>query len=63
MKYSELQNKTSHELQEILKESRIKLGQLRFELANKSLSDFSQIKKIRKNIAQTLTALNKISNI
>ncbi len=57
MKFSEIRNKDMAELQEMLKEARIKLGKLRFELANKSLKDSSQIGKVKKDIAQIMTAL------
>lgn len=59
MKSSELQLKSENELNEMLKELQIKLGKLRFELANKSLKDVSQIKKTKKDIARILTATNK----
>lgn len=61
MKYSELQNKDSQELQVMLKEAKVKLGKLRFEMVNKSLKDSSQIGKTRKEIAQIMTALKTIS--
>ncbi|MEX1064292.1 MAG: 50S ribosomal protein L29 [Candidatus Paceibacterota bacterium] len=61
MKYSELQNKEIGELNEVLKELKVKLGKARFELANKTLKDFSEIQKIKKNVARTLTAI-KSSN-
>ena len=57
MKYSEIQLKGQHELQEMLDELKVKLGKYRFELADKSLKDFSQIKKAKKDIARVLTAL------
>lgn len=59
MKSIELQSKSQNELNEMLNELRIKLGKLRFELANKSLKDFSQIKKTKKDVARILTAINK----
>lgn len=59
MKSTDLQNKDVAELQERLKEARIKLGKFRFELANKALKDFSQIGKVKKEIARLMTALNK----
>lgn len=59
MKYSELQTKSIEELRELLKNAKIKLGQIRFELANKALKDSSQIKKTRKEIAQFMTRINK----
>ena len=57
MPFSELQNKTEHELQELLKQAQIRLGQLRFQLAESKLTDFSQLKKTRREIARLLTAL------
>lgn len=57
MKYSDLQSKSRNELQEMLKELQIKLGKLKFELANKSLKDVSQIKKTKKDVARLATAL------
>lgn len=62
MKFSDLQNKEEKELQEMLKELRIKLGKFRFELANKSLKDYSQIVKTKKDIARIMTAI-KVSVI
>ncbi|MEK7506628.1 MAG: 50S ribosomal protein L29 [Patescibacteria group bacterium] len=63
MKFTDLQNKNIAELQELLKEARIKLGKFRFELANKALKDSSQIGKVKKEIARVMTALNeKVGN-
>ena len=47
MKYSDLQSKDPVELKESLKELKVKLGKFRFELANKTLKDFSQINKTK----------------
>jgi len=58
IKFSELQNKSQQELQEMLKEYRVNLGKLRFELSNKSLKDVSQFKKIKHDIARIITAMN-----
>jgi ribosomal protein L29 len=57
MKFNELQNKDGQELQVMLKETKVKLGKLRFEMANKTLKDSSQIGKARKEIAQIMTVL------
>ncbi|MBI2670227.1 MAG: 50S ribosomal protein L29 [Candidatus Yanofskybacteria bacterium] len=57
MKFSDIQSKSQVELNEMLKELQIKLGKLRFELANKSVKDVSQIKKTKKDIARILTAI------
>lgn len=58
VKFSEIQNKEGSELNEMLKNARIKLGQLKFELANKTLKNPSQIKPVKKEIARLMTALN-----
>ncbi len=63
MKFSELQNKDINELNEVLKDTRIRLGKLKFELASKSLKDFSQIKKNKTEVAQIMTAINKKNNL
>ena len=57
MKFPDIQSKSQAELNEMLKELQIKLGKLRFELANKSLKDTSQLGKMRKDIARVLTAI------
>jgi len=57
MKFTDLENKEEKELQEMLKDLRIKLGKFRFELANKSLKNYSQIKKTKKDIAKIMTAI------
>lgn len=57
MKYSELQNKNKSELMEMLKELKIKLGKLRFELSGNTLKDVSQIKKTKQDIARIATTL------
>ncbi|MBI2063856.1 MAG: 50S ribosomal protein L29 [Candidatus Yanofskybacteria bacterium] len=62
MKFSELQLKSKTELNEMLKELQIKLGKSRFELANKSLKDTSQIGKTRRDIARIITAINNVKD-
>ena len=63
MDYIEIKNKNAAELQELLKESRVVLGKLRFDLADNSLKDVSRISKTKKEIARILTELNqKIEN-
>ena len=57
MKYTEIKQKDSKELQTVLKDERIGLGKLRFELNNKSLPDSSKIRTTRRNIAKILTAI------
>jgi len=60
MKYSDLKDKDVKELQKMAEDLKIKLGKLRFELANKTLKDFSQIKKTKKDIAKVMTALRTL---
>ena len=61
MKKIDLQNKTSEELGTMLKDLKAKLLQFNFELGEKRLKDFSQVKKTKKEIARilTLTRLKK----
>ncbi len=58
MKYRNLENKTKIELQNMLEELKVKLGKIRFELANKTLKNISEIGQIKKDIARVLTAFN-----
>ncbi len=63
MNHIEIKNKNAAELQELLKENRVVLGKLRFDLADNSLKDVSRISKTKKEIARILTELNqKIEN-
>ena len=55
----DLQNKTQEELFRMLHDLKAKLLQFNFELAEKRLKDFSQVKKTKKEIARILTTLNK----
>jgi len=58
MRYKDISAKETTELTEMLKNSKIKLGELRFELVNKSLKDTSQINKVKKEISIIKTAIN-----
>lgn len=62
MKAKDIKDKTVQEMTEMLKEERIKLGKLRFELSNKTLKDISQIKKTKKDIARILTLIKNFQN-
>ena len=57
MKSQDIKDKSVAELQELLKERRINLGKLRFDLSGKSLKDVSQISKTKKEIARILTVI------
>ena len=53
----DLQNKTKEELNAMLKDLRSKLLQFNFELGEKRLKNYSQVKKTKKEIARILTFL------
>lgn len=59
MKKVELQNKTSEELETMLKDFQAKLLQFNFELGEKRLKDFSQVNKTKKEIARVLTIIKQ----
>ncbi|OGM98415.1 MAG: 50S ribosomal protein L29 [Candidatus Yanofskybacteria bacterium RIFCSPLOWO2_01_FULL_41_34] len=61
MKNIDLQNKTVEEMSMILKDLKAKLLQFNFELGEKRLKDYSQIKKTKKEIARILTFLKSKS--
>ena len=59
MNHIEIKNKNAAELQELLKENRVVLGKLRFDLADNSLKDVSRISKTKKEIAETLPLMKQ----
>jgi len=58
-KINDLKNKSIEELNATLKETKGKLLQFNFDMADKRLKDYSQIKKTKIKIARILTMLNK----
>jgi len=60
MKPTDLNNKTPKELTEMLKEHKIQLAKLSFELEANILKDTSRVKKTKKDVARVLTELTKI---
>lgn len=62
MKNIDLQNKTKEEISMMLNELKSKLLQFNFELGEKRLKDFSQVKKTKKGIARILTMLKQNGN-
>ena len=62
MKKLDFQNKTNEELIIMLKDLKAKLLQFNFELGEKRLKDFSQVKKTKKEIARILTVTKKNGN-
>lgn len=58
MKAKELRQKTKKELEEFLKQSKQKLGELKFSQPNKSSKNVKESRELRKDIARILTLLN-----
>ncbi|MGE4295876.1 MAG: 50S ribosomal protein L29 [Campylobacterales bacterium] len=58
MKYSELSAKSAAELQKEIKEKRLQLFTLRMKLKTMQLSNTSEIRAVRKDIARMMTALS-----
>jgi large subunit ribosomal protein L29 len=58
MKLEELRKKTKEEMHKILQDDREKLRQLRFDLAAGKVKNVREIRKIKKEVAQTLTLLS-----
>ncbi|MCD4693918.1 50S ribosomal protein L29 [bacterium] len=63
MKFKELQKKEEKDLQEILLKNREKLRELRFKVSHGQLKNVREIREIRKDISNILTALNKKKEI
>ena len=59
MKAKELREQSEKQLQILIKESKEKLKNLRFSIANKQIKDYSDIKKTRKIIARVMTVLKE----
>jgi large subunit ribosomal protein L29 len=57
MRLEELRKKTKEEMRKILQDDREKLRQLRFDLAAGKVKNVREIRKIKKEVAQTLTLL------
>ena len=57
MRVGELRQKTKLELQKILRDSREKLRQLRFDLSSGKVKNVREVRKIKKDIAKILTIL------
>lgn len=59
MKTKDLRQKMTEELKKMLAEKQEGLLDLRFEIANRKLKDFSQVEKNRKLIARILTIIRE----
>lgn len=62
MEYKELKGKGEAELKQLLKGAREKMRGLRFSVSAKQLKNIREIRRIKKEIAQILTLLNKQAN-
>ncbi len=59
MEFKEIQQKSVSELHKLLADSRDKLREFRFKDSNKQLKNVREIRKIKAQIAQIFTLLNK----
>ena len=59
MKIKEIEKKKENELQQLLKEKRERLRQLRFTLATGKVKNFREVRLIKKDIAKILTVVNR----
>lgn len=59
LKVKDLRQKTSEELKKMLAGKQEELLNLRFEIANRKLKDFSRVEKGRKMIARILTIVRE----
>ena len=60
MKTNEIKQKSKTELQQILRDDRERLRQLRFDLMSGKVKNVREIRKNRKEIAQVLTILKQL---
>jgi ribosomal protein L29 len=58
MKAKELKQKNKKELEELLIQSRHKLGQIKFEISSQKINNFKEIGDLRRTIARIMTILN-----
>ncbi len=59
MKINDLKQKSSEELKLALKENRIKLDRVRFDLSTGKFKNIKLLRGLKKDIARILTILNK----
>jgi len=59
MKTKELRQKSEKELQTLLAESRDKLREMRFKVAQRQLKKVSDVKQVKREIARIITVLNE----
>lgn len=61
--FKQLKNLNIEELKKMVLEKKSKLRELRFNLNVGKIKNFSDIKKIKKEIAQILTLINEKNNL
>ena len=61
MKYTELNNRSGEELTHMMGDLKAKLLKLNFDLADNKVKDFSQFKKVKKDIARIMTAVKNLN--
>ena len=59
LQFKELENRSVNDLQQVLKDSRQKLQELRFKVASKQLKNIREIRSVRLTIAHILTILQR----
>lgn len=59
MKLNELKQKNKEELGSLLDELKVKVGELRFKLANRQLKNFKEIGQVKKDIARIKTIIKQ----
>ncbi len=57
-----LKDKSESELQELLRQERAKLRELRFQVLSEQYKQVREVRTVRKNIARILTELNSRKN-
>ncbi|WP_456432486.1 50S ribosomal protein L29 [Nitratifractor sp.] len=58
MKYTDLQGKSVAELEAMLKEKKLEVFTLRAKLKTMQLTNTSELRKARKDVARIMTAIN-----
>ncbi len=58
MKYTDLQDKSIEELQNLLKEKKLEVFTLRAKLKTMQLTNTSELRAAKKDVARIMTALN-----
>ncbi len=60
MKYTDLQNKSLAELQELLKEKKLEVFTLKVKLKTMQLTNTAELRSAKKDVARIKTAINAV---